>query len=495
MLAVHLRINDAATGQPTAVRLRITGPEGAVYPPHGRFSDFPTGRNEDVGGRVRVGDENWYYTDGSCEVRLPAGVPLRVRATKGPEYLPLDTTVTLGPGQMALRYSVERWSDVRAGGWHPADARCHFLPPHAALLEAAAEDLDVVNLLACVQHYPSQDGMLYPTVPHLAAFSGQSPALEAGGRAVVVNTLNVHPTLGRVGLLNSHRPVFPLTAGGSDATDDWSVCDWCDQCHRKGGLVVWVEPFRPAGGLVGGEALVAAVLGKIDAIESDGRAGGQPFLPWVYRLWNAGFPIPLVGASGKDGNRVALGAVRTYAHTPHLPFSYPGWVGAVCAGRTVVTNGPLISLDVDGVGPGGTVATDGNAICIRATATSSIPFERMDLVADGVVVATATATRATHWSATIELAHTPLTAGWVAVRAAGVAHPPGGAVFAHSSPVLVRVTGRPRPSHPAAVADLIRLVGDTREWVERYGRFENPKRKQTLLDRTADAVVRLKAGG
>ena len=62
-----------------------------------------------------------------------------------------------------------------------------------------------------------------------------------------------------------------------------------------------------------GEALVAAILGKVDAIEVGGRPRKQPLLPWVYRLWNAGFLVPLVGGSGKDSNRVPLGRPRTYA--------------------------------------------------------------------------------------------------------------------------------------------------------------------------------------
>ncbi|MBX9585036.1 MAG: CehA/McbA family metallohydrolase, partial [Gemmataceae bacterium] len=360
MLTVHLRINDAATGKLTPVRLRVAGPDGTAYPPLGRFAEFPAGRNEAVGGHLLAGREAWCYVGGSCEVRLPAGVPLRVRAAKGPEYTPLDETVTLGPGQMALRLTIGRAADARADGWVTGDARCHFLPPHAALLEAAAEDLDVVNLLAGVQDWPSiHDGTTYPTAPHLDAFSGQAPALEADGRVVVVNTFNAHPTLGKVGLLNAHRPVFPLAFGGADP-DDWSVSDWCDQCHRKGGLAVWVDAFRPAGGVVGGEALVAALLGKMDAIEVDPAPRPQPLLPWVYRLWNAGFPIPLAGGSGKDSNRVALGAVRTYARlTAGEAPSYRAWVEAVRAGRTVVTDGPLLSLEVGGRGPGETVEAAG----------------------------------------------------------------------------------------------------------------------------------------
>ena len=179
---------------------------------------------------------------------LPAGVPLRVRATKGPEFTPIDETVTLGAGQMALRFVIDRWTNSRAEGWRSVDSRCHFLTPHTALLEADAEDLDVVNLLATPFPVLALDGNTYTTTPNLLAFSGQAPALEADGRSIVVNTLNSHPVLGTVALLHSHRPVLPLTFGGEE-TDDWSICDWCDQCHRKGGLAVWVDAFEPAGAL------------------------------------------------------------------------------------------------------------------------------------------------------------------------------------------------------------------------------------------------------
>lgn len=471
MLTVHLRVNDVATGRPTPVRVRVSGPDGTSYAPLGRFADFPAGVNEDVGGGLRLGREAWFATDGSCEVPLPAGVPLRVQATKGPEFRPLDTTVTLGPGQMALRVAVERWHDRRADGWVSGDGRCHFLPPHAALLDAAAEDLDVVNLLAKVQPYPSIDGTAYRTAPHLAAFSGQAAALEAAGRLVAVNTLNAHPALGTVGLLYAHRPVFPLTFGGEDP-DDWGVCDWCDQCHRKAGLTVWVEAFQRAAGLVGGEALVAAVLGKIDAIEVTGGTRSAVF-PWVYRLWTAGFPIPLIGASGKDSNRTPLGAVRTYARPdPGGPVGYVGWIEAVRAGHSVATAGPLLTLRVEGTR-------------VVAAARSLARFDALELVADGVVTASAPA-RPDGPGFTAELDTTVESAGWAAARCL----PTGGPGFAHASPVRLG----PSPGAAAAAAALRPLVEATREWAEVAGRFEIPRRKQALLDRCGEALARLGGG-
>jgi hypothetical protein len=460
MLTVHLRINDAATGRPTPVRLRVSGPDGTAFPPLGRSAEFPTGRNEDVGGHLKLGRERWYYTDGSCEIPLPAGVPLRVQATKGPEYTPLDETVTLGAGQMALRFAVERWTDTRPEGWVSADTRCHFITPHAALLEAAAEDLDVVNVLAAPLPILARDGNTYTATPNLLAFSGQAPALEAHGRLVVVNTLNAHPVLGKVGLLNSHRPVFPLTFGGEE-TDDWSVCDWCDQCHRKGGLTVWVDAFEPAGGLVGGEALVAAVLGKIDAIEVTADPRTVPLLPWVYRLWDAGFLVPLVGASGKDSNKIALGSVRTCARLAE-GFSLHNWVEAVRAGRTFVTTGSLLTLDRDGDR-------------VRASLRSRADSDRVEIVANGRVLAA---------GGTEAEAPAP-GPGWVAARCQSAA-----GAFAHTSPVAAGTS----PRKPEAVAAIRELAGRTRDWVESVGRFTNPKRKQALLARCDEAIAKLGAG-
>lgn len=450
MLNVHLRITDAATNGPTPVRVRVVGPDGTHFPPLGRAAEIPGGRNEDVGGHLRLGRERWWYIGGACEVPLPAGVPLRVQATKGPDFLPLDEAVTLGAGQISLRFAIRRWTDAHCGGWVSVDTRCHFVSPHAALLEARAEGIDVVNLLAVPFPVLALDANTYTTTPNLLAFSGQVPALERDGAAVVVNTLNTHPVLGKVALLNSHRPVFPLTFGG-EQTDDWGVCDWCDQCHRKKGLTVWVDAFELSAGVTGGEALVAALLGKIDAIEMTGEPRKVPLLPWVYRLWDAGFLVPLVGASAKDSNRGVIGSVRTYAEGP-------SWLEAVRAGRTFVSAAPFVTL-----------TRNGNHV--RASARARGTSALVEIVANGQVIASG--------GGEAEAAVTG--AGWVAARC------PAQPEFAHTSPLAV---GEP-VRKPEAVTALRVLVEQAREWIDRAGRFENPKRKQALLDHCNEAAQKL----
>ena len=465
MLHVHLRFTDAATKKPLPVRLRITGPEGGAFTPLGRLPLFPCGRGEEVGGHVRVGGENFSYIDGGCEVPLPAGVPLRIRASHGPEYDTLDREVTLKPGQLALRFELARWTDATWDGWLRGDSRAHFLSPHAAALEGAAEGLDAVQVLARSSSMISRDGHTYPVLANLDAFSGQQAALAAHGCGVFVNTLNSHPLLGTLGLLNCHRVVHPLAFGGDKGTDDWSLCDWADQCHRKGGLVTWVDAFRPDAGLLGGEALAALVLGKIDAVEFDAAPRSKPFLPWYYRLLNAGFLVPLVGGSGKESNRMPLGAMRTYAQPVA---DKPGWIEAVRAGRTFVTNGPLIRLVVE----------DGRA---TASVESRVRFEKLELVCNGGVLASAPAGPGPRFAAALDVPLPDSASGWIAARCIGAAEPPlypGLPVFAHTSPVALPGPYEARVGRAAALRDLPELLQATRDWMENEGRYHSEKGRQ-----------------
>ena len=477
MLAVHLRFNDARTKQPLPVRLHIEDAGGAIHAPLGRLPVFACGRGEVQGGHLRIGQRSFSLIEGTCEIRLPNGIPLKISAFHGPEFFPFERTVTLGPGQMALRFEMERWFDRSNSNLFSGDSRAHFLSPHDALLEAAAEDLDLVNLLACDAPLHAEDGNTYRTVSNIAAFSGQHPALERDGRTIVVNTLNEHPMLGRLSLLNSHRPIFPLTFGGDDF-DDWGIVDWCQQCHRKNGLAVWVNAFRAEAGLIGGEALAACVLGQIDALEFDAAPRSQPLLPWVYRLWNAGMLVSLIGGSGKQSSRVPLGAVRTYTKLEAgEPRSHSAWIEAVRGGHSFISNGPILHWDAEA----GT-----------ASAESAAPFEKLELVANGRVVSSSKG-QATDgiWRAEIPEGSRLPSAGWWAVRCYGGAASawlPGMPVFAHTSPMRL---GTEAHGDAEAKAALRSLIDGTIEWIRQHGRFHEERFRTQMLERCETASARL----
>ena len=116
----------------------------------------------------------------------------------------------------------------------------------------------------------------------------------------------------------------------------------------------------------------------------------------------------------------------------------------------------------------------------HATAESLTPFERLEVVADGRVIATAAAGQGPRWAAAVEFAP-PADCGWLAARCAG------GPGFAHTAPVYVG----PTPPRDADALSLRRCVEQTRDWVEHDGRFAEEKRKRKLLDLCDQALARL----
>lgn len=349
---VHLRFNDEA-GQPLAARIRVTDGDGNPYAPFGRLVRFSTAPGDCVEANVLQDDDPWAIIDGACEIAVPPG-RLRIQARKGPEFCPFDEDVTLLPGKMSLRFTLSRWSNVSAEGWHAGDVCSFDMSPHAALLEARAADLAVVDLLI-----RERDA----SISNITAFSGQAPALTRPGHLVVVNTANQSP-YGRLLLLNTHRPVFPLSF---QRGEKWSLIDWCDQCHRKKGLVVaedWL--LRLAEGPVP-ELLDPDFLKRVDAIRFHPNV---PLTPW-FEAVSRGFKLALVAGSGKDSNRQLLGSWRTYAHVPlEQPFDYAAWTEAIRAGRTFVTNGPLVRWQGD-----------------RVIATHHGPLDRLQILEAGQVIA------------------------------------------------------------------------------------------------------------
>jgi len=370
---------------------------------------------------------------------------------------------------LSLRFELQRVI-AKAADEFDVDTRAHLLSPQSAALEAAAEGLDHVELLASVQPMLANDGNTYPAMPNIENFSGQLPATTRSGATVHVNTCNTHPVLGALALLNSHRAIYPLAFGGADGPDDWSLCDWADQCHRKRGVVVWCKPWEDVLHS-GGEALLAAILGKVDAVELSSQLRKTQFLPQLYNLWNAGVLLPLVGCSGKRSNATALGAMRTITRGSTV-------MDAIRIGATSVTNGPIIEL----------TRTSGLA---SASVRSVVPFERLELIADGVVVGVAEPLEpAPVWGATLNY-EVPINTGWIAARCLGTASSalyPDARVFAHTS--AAKSNDR---SDATCVGVLRHHIQRTREWLTLEAQFEQPRRKEQHLARCDAALSALVA--
>jgi len=183
-------------------------------------------------------------------------------------------------------------------------------------------------------------------------FSGFYPALESPTAVVAVNTLNRHPLAGSVSLLHAHRPIHPWGWGWEEAFEDWALADWCAQCHRIRGVVVWPELDGASEEF---EAIAALILGDIDAVELCGSLGRSVHDPsnrihLIYELANQGIFPSVVGASGKDSNLIRVGQKGTWVdlgeQSPGFSPNGQGldlWMRSLKQGQCLASVGPWFS--------------------------------------------------------------------------------------------------------------------------------------------------------
>jgi hypothetical protein len=362
-----------------------------------------------------------------------------VEAARGFDIEPIRRTVDIGPDRRELELRLRRIADPRAEGWHAGDTHVHFLSPSGAHLEAAAEGLEVVNLLM------AQWGSLFTNTED---FSGEPSVDPRWGTIVHVGSENRQHTLGHIGLLGLRRPVMPWSSDGPDEAElagplETTLSRWADECHEQDGTVVlshFPYPYCEQ------PALIAT--GRADAVEwlLQDRRGHQEY----YRYLNMGFRLPLAGGTDKMGNDTAVGLCRTYVRlAADEPLTHASWRRGLGAGRTFATTGPLLTLKVDDALPGDEVSLrSAGSVELTANVTSIVPVGSLQIVMNGEVVAS-TESPGPDGSLRITQQLRVDRHSWIAARCGGVNYFDGPhhvdawerPFFAHTSPVYVSVGG------------------------------------------------------
>jgi hypothetical protein len=111
-----------------------------------------------------------------------------------------------------------------------------------------------------------------------------------------------------------------------------------------------------------------------------------------YRFLNCGYRVAAVGGTDKMWAGMPVGGVRTYADLRGEEFTFENWAGAIRAGRTFTTSGPMIGLTVESkvVGDEIRLPAGGGTLGIEARAESVLPFHTLEAVVNGRVVASET---------------------------------------------------------------------------------------------------------
>lgn len=463
---LRVRIIDDATDTEVAARVVLTDGCGPAWPRDAIF------RRDEHG-------DAWFHANGGFSA-IVAG-KARVRIVRGMEYEPFETEIDVPvEGVATLTARLTRWSHMQADGWHSGDVHVHLhyggewlLTPDDAALMQRAEDAHFVNMAVANQGSGVvHDESHFTGNPH--ASSGEHHQLQWGEE--YRNNFYGHMCMFGLGALvppiycgfrpSEHPHDLPSNAGAARLA------------REHGGGVSYAHPLFGHGALdrvfmyshtvEAKELPVDAALGLIDAVDVMSYPGADVEVTRLwYRLLNCGLRLAATAGTDTFFNTCDAGEFsnppagnRAFVRIDG-PLSAGAWRDGVRAGRTFVTNGPMLALTADGREIGDEIAAKaGETLVVEAEAGSHAPFDRLELIVNGDVVATAPATDGgTTAALRYELA--VVESCWVAARASGSESRLvyGGPVYAHTSPIYVTVGGSP----VANAEDAAYFV----EWTER----------------------------
>jgi hypothetical protein len=344
-----------------------------------------------------------FYLDRPAEMVLPPGT-FRVYASRGFEWETRSTSVEIEADRTTeLTIELSRWIDMPAEGWFSSDAHLHISRPNSDLdpLVASwmqAEGLDLAHLL--------QMGRYGAVVGARQYAFGEAGRYRRGSILLASGQENPRTWfLGHGIVLGAQEYLDP-----GEAYLDYQTV-W--RRARAQGALTGYAHWTPPG------ASIDSPAGLIDFLEV--LQFDTANYTTLYRLWDMGLPIAPIAGSDFPCLGEMPGDVRFYTRVD-APFSWEGWVEGVRRGRTFVTNGPLLDLEVDGEGIGGRISLERpGPVEVRARVRfdpTRDDVRSLEILLDGRVVAVE---RIPVSSGRIELETRISVAqsGWIAARVIG----------------------------------------------------------------------------
>ena len=286
---------------------------------------------------------------------------------------------------------------------------------------------------------------------------------------------------GHVMFLDITKPILPASLGpgitkmGSDGT---ALRAGIDQARADEGTIVWCH------NAFGLEDIPSWLSDRMDAqnIFDGGNQGS--YEDSFYRYLNLGMRVPF--STGTDWFIYDLS--RVYVRLPEgAAMSPETWLRNLREGRSMITNGPWLELTVNQSEPGDTISSDGKTtVRVSASSKGRHPIETIEIVKNGEVVLEGRDIS----NASLEVNQS----SWIAARIRPqpeVQNEFGKKIFAHTSPVYVRIGDRPLFDFKTADQTLDQLQASI-ETIQEQGTFTDPSEQDAVLKIYSDAIAFLK---
>jgi len=495
------QIVDDKTGQPVAATVMITDGEGKPLEIEGKHT------------HVEYLGKRRCYVDGAFSLKArPNRLVVEVR--RGLETLSLKTDVDLAQKKSeALTFRVHRWIDMRELGYLSGDTHVHLLSQAESHLQMRAEDLNVLNLL--VSDFTND----------VEKFTGKLDPVSTPSNAVYVGQEARDWQQGHIVLMRIKQIVQPFAPFGGTfqgrSFPNVVLARALRAARHQGGVATWAHFCN----LPGAESPIDIALGLLDAIDlityDDPTQLPSHWGPWknsgmsqdeftliramdlYYQYLNSGFRLPIAAGTDKMGENIPVGSNRLYARFVNTP-DYEGWLAGLKAGNGFVTNGPMLTFEVDGKTAGEVMQFSGKRqVKVRATAQSILPFGTLEIVVNGETAAIkrissqdnprADGLYSVDLEATVDLQQS----SWLAARVAEDPDskerilPRGLTVFAHTNPVYFLRNGATVRELPS-IRYLQKYVKGTIHWLKTGARFATDTEKEEAL-RLAEQARRIYA--
>jgi hypothetical protein len=408
------------------------------------------------------------------EASLPPGSYL-VTVEKGLEFEPLEVRLVLAPGETRQeRFAISRWTDLKREGWISADHHVHrSLDELPSLL--ACEEIDIAFYQASWNAKPD---FLKPALERIARVDRDGCLHLDDGRLI---HLTGHEMESRSGSLFYHLPgrdAFPLPGLEQHTLENYARL--AERTRHAGGAVEADKPIYRSTHLFVLQGLVdfvelannhnmhdgyiperatrlhRSLLGDYDEKE----LGYVQFVcDLYYHYLNVGQRLMPTAGSASMPIPNPFGFNRVYAQAGAGAPSMRGYLDAIRKGRSFVTNGPVLTMSIDGTPLGEELTIERPGVEITCDLRSLSPSVRLEVIHNGRVIEQwedpAFDGRRARCTAAVDLPN----GGWVAARAFET-RPDGSLRFAHTAPMFVTRKGVPfRPQLRSVEA--LRLIHQT----------------------------------